>query len=126
MSEPGIPPTWWTACHRWGRCPLDVEEIAAIFSPPPPESSSGGTGGRVLRVTGPGFLECPGGSPSSDLRGPNWVDADLLPAAPDARRFENWEFLSMALVLGNGWRRPLTPPPAVFLRSRDRIRWLPR
>ncbi len=36
-----------------------------------------------------------------DLRGADWIDADLVQPAPDARRFENWEF-PFALVLGLG------------------------
>ncbi|MGH9714631.1 MAG: aminotransferase class V-fold PLP-dependent enzyme [Candidatus Acidiferrales bacterium] len=36
-----------------------------------------------------------------DMRGANWVTADGFELAPDARRFENWEF-SCALVLGLG------------------------
>jgi selenocysteine lyase/cysteine desulfurase len=36
-----------------------------------------------------------------DLRGADWVAPDLYQPAPDARRFENWEF-SYALLLGTG------------------------
>jgi selenocysteine lyase/cysteine desulfurase len=34
-----------------------------------------------------------------DLRGADWVDGDLFQPAPDARRFETWEF-AWSLVLG--------------------------
>jgi len=36
-----------------------------------------------------------------DMRGANWIEADRYELAPDARRFENWEF-AYALLLGLG------------------------
>ncbi len=36
-----------------------------------------------------------------DLRGARWIAADAFSVAPDARRYENWEF-AYALVLGMG------------------------
>ncbi len=36
-----------------------------------------------------------------DLRGADWVEGDLFQPAPDARRFETWEF-AWALVIGTG------------------------
>jgi selenocysteine lyase/cysteine desulfurase len=36
-----------------------------------------------------------------DMRGADWVSADDFAPAPDARRFENWEF-AYSLVLGLG------------------------
>jgi selenocysteine lyase/cysteine desulfurase len=36
-----------------------------------------------------------------DMRGAEWTDDDTYQLAPDARRFENWEF-AYALVLGMG------------------------
>jgi selenocysteine lyase/cysteine desulfurase len=36
-----------------------------------------------------------------DMRGADWVSADNFAPAPDARRFENWEF-AYGLVLGLG------------------------
>ena len=36
-----------------------------------------------------------------DMRGAEWIEADDFRLAPDARRFENWEF-AYALVLGQG------------------------
>jgi selenocysteine lyase/cysteine desulfurase len=36
-----------------------------------------------------------------DMRGADWVSADNFAPAPDARRFENWEF-AYSLVLGLG------------------------
>ncbi|MDX1494710.1 MAG: aminotransferase class V-fold PLP-dependent enzyme, partial [Longimicrobiales bacterium] len=36
-----------------------------------------------------------------DLRGADWISDDLYQPAPDARRFESWEF-SWGLVLGTG------------------------
>jgi len=36
-----------------------------------------------------------------DMRGADWVSADGFAPAPDARRFENWEF-AYSLVLGMG------------------------
>ncbi len=36
-----------------------------------------------------------------DLRGADWIDENLYQPAPDARRFETWEF-AWALVLGTG------------------------
>src|SRR4029077_4295498 len=36
-----------------------------------------------------------------DMRGADWVSADNFAPAPDARRFENWEF-AYSLLLGMG------------------------
>jgi selenocysteine lyase/cysteine desulfurase len=36
-----------------------------------------------------------------DMRGADWIDDDRFALAPDARRFENWEF-AYALLLGQG------------------------
>jgi len=36
-----------------------------------------------------------------DMRGADWLSADSFAPAPDARRFENWEF-AFSLVLGLG------------------------
>jgi selenocysteine lyase/cysteine desulfurase len=36
-----------------------------------------------------------------DMRGADWIERDLYQPAPDARRFETWEF-AWALVLGTG------------------------
>lgn len=89
------------ACQSVGQMPVDPEALGADF----------------LSATGRKFLRGPRGSGFlwiservldagllplfPDLRGTDWIEADLTQPSPDARRFETWEF-SWALVLGLG------------------------
>ena len=89
------------ACQSVGQMPVHPESMGCDF----------------LSVTARKFLRGPRGagflwvsdraldaglSPLfPDLRGADWVEGDLFQPAPDARRFETWEF-AWALVLGTG------------------------
>jgi selenocysteine lyase/cysteine desulfurase len=89
------------ACQSVGQVPLDVEAIGCDFL--------SGTSRKFLRgPRGVGFLYVSrrildmGWEPLfPDLRGADWVAEDLYQPAPDARRFETWEF-AHALLLGTG------------------------
>lgn len=89
------------ACQSVGQMPVHPEAVGCDFL--------SATSRKYLRgPRGAGFLWVSdraldaGLSPLfPDLRGADWVDGDLFQPAPDARRFETWEF-AWALVLGTG------------------------
>jgi selenocysteine lyase/cysteine desulfurase len=89
------------ACQAVGQIPIDVKALRCDFL--------SATARKFLRgPRGLGFLYvsderlAQGAAPLYiDMRGANWTAADEYTLAPDARRFENWEF-PYALVLGLG------------------------
>ncbi len=89
------------ACQSLGQMPIHPEAMGCDFL--------AATARKFLRgPRGAGFLWVSdraldaGLSPLfPDLRGADWVEEDLFQPAPDARRFETWEF-SWGLVLGTG------------------------
>lgn len=89
------------ACQAIGQLPIDVATLRCDFL--------SATARKFLRgPRGIGFLYVSdralqrGSFPLYlDMRGAEWKTADTFVLAPDARRFENWEF-SCALVLGLG------------------------
>jgi selenocysteine lyase/cysteine desulfurase len=88
-------------CQAVGQIPVDVAKLRCDFF--------SGTARKFLRgPRGIGFLCVSdralkrGDFPLYiDMRGADWVSADSFAPAPDARRFENWEF-AYSLVLGLG------------------------
>lgn len=88
-------------CQSVGQMPVDVEAMGCDFY--------AATSRKYLRgPRGAGFLYVSDRVLDSgleplfpDMRGADWIDADLYQPAPDARRFETWEF-AWALVLGTG------------------------
>lgn len=88
-------------CQAVGQIPVDVAKLRCDFF--------SGTARKFLRgPRGIGFLYVSdralkrGDFPLYiDMRGADWVSADSFAPAPDARRFENWEF-ACSLVLGMG------------------------
>jgi len=88
-------------CQAVGQIPVDVATLRCDFF--------SGTARKFLRgPRGIGFLYVSdralkrGDFPLYiDMRGADWVSADSFAPAPDARRFENWEF-AYSLVLGLG------------------------
>lgn len=88
-------------CQAVGQMPIDVERLGCDFL--------AATARKFLRgPRGIGFLYVSdrmlrdGAYPLSlDMRGADLIDAGRFELAPDARRFENWEF-AYALVLGMG------------------------
>lgn len=89
------------ACQAVGELPVDVARLRCDFL--------SATARKFLRgPRGIGFLYVSdralkrGDFPLYiDMRGADWVSADRFELAPDARRFENWEF-AYSLVLGLG------------------------
>ena len=89
------------ACQSVGQMPVHPEALGADFL--------SGTARKFLRgPRGAGFLWVSDRALEEgleplfpDLRGADWVAGDLYQPAPDARRFESWEF-AWALVLGMG------------------------
>lgn len=89
------------ACQAVGQLPIDVARLRCDFL--------AATARKFLRgPRGIGFLYvsdrmlAEGRFPLYvDGRGATWTEADAFVPAPDARRFENWEF-NYALVLGLG------------------------
>src|SRR5258708_6352471 len=89
------------ACQAVGQIPVDVAKLRC--------DSLSATARKFLRgPRGIGFLYVSdralkrGDFPLYiDMRGADWVSADTFQPAPDARRFENWEF-PYRLVLGLG------------------------
>jgi selenocysteine lyase/cysteine desulfurase len=89
------------ACQAVGEIPIDVAQLRCDFL--------SATARKFLRgPRGIGFLYVSdralkrGDFPLYiDMRGADWVAADSFEPAPDARRFENWEF-PYGLVLGLG------------------------
>src|SRR6266481_3855507 len=88
-------------CQAVGQIPADVAKLRCDFF--------SGTARKFLRgPRGIGFLYVAdralqrGDFPLYiDMRGADWVSANDFAPAPDARRFENWEF-ACSLVLGMG------------------------
>lgn len=99
-EEEGVPYVV-DACQAAGQLPIDVAALRCDFL--------SATARKFLRgPRGAGFLYISdralerGDSPLYvDMRGAEWIEADEFRLAPDARRFENWEF-AYALVLGQG------------------------
>ena len=89
------------ACQAVGEIPVDVSRLRCDFL--------SATARKFLRgPRGIGFLYVSdralqrGDYPIHiDMRGADWITADTFQLAPDARRFENWEF-AYALLLGLG------------------------
>jgi selenocysteine lyase/cysteine desulfurase len=89
------------ACQSVGQMPIDVRDISCDFL--------SATARKFLRgPRGAGFLYVSGRALEAgleplfiDMRGADWTLEDLYQPAPDARRFETWEF-AYALVLGLG------------------------
>jgi len=89
------------ACQSVGQMPVDAEQIGCDFL--------SGTARKYMRgPRGVGFLYVSdrvldtGLEPLFlDMRGADWIADDLYQPAPDARRFESWEF-EWGLVLGMG------------------------
>ena len=89
------------ACQSVGQMPVDVEAMGATFLSATSRKFLRGPRGSGFLYIAPEALERGLTPLFPDLRGADWVADGLSQPAPDARRFENWEF-SWALVLGTG------------------------
>ena len=90
------------ACQAVGQLPVDVERLALRL----PRRDGAQVPARPARDRlplrlGPGAGARDGARSSSDMHGAGLLDEERFELAPDARRFENWEF-PYALVLGLG------------------------
>lgn len=94
-------PVLLDACQSVGQIPLDVGALGVTFLSATARKFLRGPRGSGFLWINPEALR-QGISPLfPDLRGAEWSGPETLRPAPDARRFENWEF-SWALVLGTG------------------------
>jgi len=89
------------ACQSLGQMPVHPEALGCDFLSATARKFLRGPRGAGFLWVSDRALEA-GLSPLfPDLRGADWVEGDLFQPAPDARRFESWEF-SWGLVLGTG------------------------
>ncbi len=98
--ERGIP-FLLDACQSVGQMPVDVEALGVTFLSATARKFLRGPRGSGFLYIHPDALEDGLLPLFPDLRGADWIEADLAQPAPDARRFESWEF-AWALVLGTG------------------------
>ena len=89
------------ACQSVGQMPVDVEEIGCDFLSATARKFLRGPRGVGFLYVSDRALELGLEPLFPDMRGADWIDADLYQPAPGAQRFENWEF-PYALVLGMG------------------------
>ncbi len=89
------------ACQSVGQLPVDVGRIECDFLSATARKFLRGPRGAGFLFVSDRVLERGLEPLFPDLRGADWVDADLYQPAGDARRFENWEF-AYALVLATG------------------------
>lgn len=89
------------ACQAVGQMPVDVGEIGCDFLTATARKFLRGPRGAGFLYVSDRALEIGLEPLLPDMRGADWIEADLYQPVGDARRFENWEF-SYALVLGMG------------------------
>ena len=89
------------ACQSVGQMPVDVEEIGCDFLSTTARKYLRGPRGVGFLYVSDRALELGLEPLFPDMRGADWIEADLYQPAPGAQRFENWEF-PYALVLGMG------------------------
>ena len=88
-------------CQSVGQMPVDVESIGCdFFSATARKYMRGPRGAGFLYVSNRA-LDAGLEPLFPDLRGADWIDANLYQPAPDAKRFETWEFF-WGLVLATG------------------------
>lgn len=88
-------------CQSVGQMPVDVEAIGCDFLAATSRKYLRGPRGAGFLWVSDRVLDAELEPLFPDMRGADWIDADLYQPAPDARRFETWEF-AWALVLGTG------------------------
>jgi len=89
------------ACQSVGQMPVYPEAIGCDFLSATARKFLRGPRGAGCLWVSDRALEAGLQPLFPDLRGADWIDGDLFQPAPDARRFETWEF-AWALVLGAG------------------------
>jgi selenocysteine lyase/cysteine desulfurase len=89
------------ACQSVGQMPVRPDEIGCDFLSATSRKFLRGPRGAGFLWVSDRALDAGLAPLFPDLRGADWVEGDLFQPAPDARRFETWEF-AWALVLGTG------------------------
>jgi selenocysteine lyase/cysteine desulfurase len=88
-------------CQSVGQMPVDVEAMGCDFFSATSRKYLRGPRGAGFLWVSDRVLDAGLEPLFPDMRGADWIDEDLYQPAPDARRFETWEF-AYALVLGTG------------------------
>ncbi len=88
-------------CQSVGQMPIDVEAMGCDFFSATSRKYLRGPRGAGFLFVSDRVIERGLEPLFVDMRGADWIDDDLYQPAPDARRFETWEF-AWALVLGTG------------------------
>lgn len=101
MCRPREIPYLVDGCQSLGQMPIDVEAIGCDFFSATARKYLRGPRGAGLLYVSDRILEAGLEPLFPDMRGADWVADDLYQPAPDARRFETWEF-AWSLVLGAG------------------------
>ena len=89
------------ACQSVGQMPLDVEHIGCDFLAAAARKYLRGPRGVGFLYVSDRALDAGLEPLFPDMRGADWITEDLYQPAPDARRFETFEF-AWSLVLGMG------------------------
>jgi len=99
-AEEGVP-YLIDACQTVGQIPIDVERLHCDYLSATARKFLRGPRGVGFLYVSDRMLEDGRHPLYVDLRGARWIAADAFSVAPDARRYENWEF-AYALVIGMG------------------------
>jgi selenocysteine lyase/cysteine desulfurase len=99
-EEEGVPYVL-DACQAVGQIPIDVAALRCDFLSATARKFMRGPRGIGFLYVSDRALERNAYPLYVDMRGATWVDDDSFVLAPDARRFENWEF-PYALLVGMG------------------------
>ena len=89
------------ACQAIGQVPIDVHRIRCDYLAATARKFLRGPRGIGLLYVSDSMLRAGAHPLLVDMHGASWTDPDSFVLAPDAKRFETWEF-SYALVLGLG------------------------
>ena len=89
------------ACQSVGQMPVDALRIGCDFLSATARKFLRGPRGIGFLYVSQDALEKGLEPLFPDMRGADWIEAGIYQPAPDARRFESWEF-AYALVLGMG------------------------
>ena len=101
IAEAAHVPYLVDACQAVGQIPVDVTRLRCDFLSATARKFLRGPRGIGFLYVSDRALERGDYPLYIDMRAASWVSADAYELAPDARRFENWEF-AYSLVLGLG------------------------